>query len=151
VIGMGMCQEKNGLFFIGLKDAVYVDLRFRSGAIRQAAAKAEQGGAPAYLYLFNWRPDNALGASHGMELPFMFNNVQNMREMTGGSDRAYAFQEKVSDAWLAFIKTGNPNNPGMPQWEPYSAENGFTMVLDDTCHGERHMDDALLEFGQPRR
>ena len=134
-----------------LKDAVYVDLNFRSGAVRQAAAKAEQGGAPAYLYLFNWRPDNALGASHGMELPFMFNNVQNMREMTGGTDRAYKFQETVSDIWLSFIKTGNPGIQGIPAWEPYSAENGFTMVLDDECRGVRHLDDTLLSFGGPRR
>ena len=132
-----------------LKDAVYMDLRFRSGAINQAAAKARQGGAPAYLYLFTWMPtENVLGASHGMELPFMFNNVQNMREMTGGSDRAYRFQQTVSDIWLSFIKTGNPNVKGIPTWEPYSEENGFTMVLDDVCRGVSHLDDDLINFGR---
>ena len=132
-----------------LKDAVYADFNFRGGAVRQAAAKARQGGAPAYLYLFTWMPkENVLGASHGMELPFMFNNVQNMREMTGGTDRAYKFQETVSDIWLSFIKTGDPNIPGIPTWEPYSEENGFTMILDDVCHGARHHDDALINFGR---
>ncbi|MCR4824638.1 MAG: carboxylesterase family protein [Bacteroidales bacterium] len=127
-----------------LKDAVYADLNFRSGAVRQAAAKARQGGAPAYLYLFTWMPaENALGASHGMELPFMFNNVQNMREMTGGTDRAYKFQETVSDIWLSFIKTGTP---GLAEWEPYSEENGLTMILDDKCRAARHHDDELLGF-----
>ncbi|MBQ9399954.1 MAG: carboxylesterase/lipase family protein [Bacteroidales bacterium] len=130
-----------------LKHAVYADLNFRGGAVRQAAAKAAQGGAPAYLYLFTWMPEeNVLGASHGMELPFMFNNVQNMREMTGGSDRAYRFQEKVSDIWLSFIKTGDPNLKGIPAWEPYSSENGFTMILDDEFRAARHHDDALLSF-----
>lgn len=129
-----------------LKHAVYADFNFRSGAIRQAAAKAVQGGAPAYLYLFTWMPDNALGASHGMELPFMFNNVAVMREMTGGTDRAYKFQEKVSDIWLSFIKTGNPNCKGIPAWEPYSAENGFTMILDDECYPALHHDAELLNF-----
>jgi len=131
-----------------LKDAVYADFNFRGGAVRQAAAKARQGGAPAYLYLFTWMPENALGASHGMELPFMFNNVQNMREMTGGSDRAYKFQETVSDIWLSFIKTGDPNIKGIPVWEPYSEENGFTMILDDVCREARHHDDALINFGR---
>ena len=132
-----------------LKDAVYADLNFRSGAVHQAAAKARQGGAPAYLYLFTWKPtENVLGASHGMELPFMFNNVQNMREMTGGTDRAYQFQKTVSDIWLSFIRTGNPNIKGIPVWEPYSEENGFTMILDDVCRAARHHDDALLGFGR---
>ena len=132
-----------------LKDAVYADLNFRSGAVLQAAAKARQGGAPAYLYLFCWMPrGNVLGASHGMELPFMFNNVQNMREMTGGTDRAYRFQQTVSDIWLSFIRTGDPNIKGIPAWEPYSEENGFTMILDDTCRPALHHDDALLGFGR---
>nr|MCR4824015.1 carboxylesterase family protein [Bacteroidales bacterium] len=91
-----------------------------------------------------WMPaENALGASHGMELPFMFNNVQNMREMTGGSDRAYRFQETVSNIWLSFIKNGNP---GISAWEPYSEENGLTMILDDECRAARHHDDELLGF-----
>ena len=78
----------------------------------------------------------------------MFNNVQNMREMTGGSDRAYKFQQTVSDIWLSFIKTGNPNVKGIPTWEAYSEENGFTMVLDDVCRGVSHLDDALINFGR---
>ncbi len=133
-----------------LKDAVYADLGFRSGAIRQAAAKSRLGAAPAYLYLFCWMPqENVLGASHGMELPFMFNNVQNMREMTGGTDRAYRFQETITDIWLSFIRTGDPNIKGIPVWEPYSEENGFTMILDDRCRPALHHDEALLKFGTP--
>ena len=97
------------------KEMTYVDTGFRAGAVKQAAAKAAQGGAPAYLYLFTWKPEsNALGASHGMELPFMLHNVSLQREMTGASDRAYKFERLISSIWLAFIKTGNPNTKGVP-------------------------------------
>ena len=127
--------------------ALYVDLRFRRGAVNQAAGRASQGAAPAYLYLFTWKPEtNALGASHGMELPFMANNVSLMREMTGGTERAYKFQEIISDIWIAFIKTGNPNVKGIPAWPAYTEENGATMVLDDNCVVRGHLDDALLEL-----
>ena len=125
--------------------ALYVDLGFRRGAVNQAAGRARQGAAPAYLYLFTWKPEtNVLGASHGMELPFMSNNVSLMREMTGGTARAYRFQETVSDIWLAFIKTGDPNVKGIPSWPAYTEENGATMVLDDKCVLRGHLDDALL-------
>ena len=81
-----------------------------------------------------------------MELPFMANNVSLMREMTGGTERAYKFQEIISDIWIAFIKTGNPNVKGIPAWPAYTEENGATMVLDDNCVVRGHLDDALLEL-----
>ena len=89
---------------------LYVDTRSRVGAINQAAAKSRQGKAPAFLYHFLWSPENnVLGASHGMELPFMFNNVAVQREMTGSSESAYKLQDIVSNYWIAFIKNGDPN------------------------------------------
>lgn len=130
------------------KEMLYADLGFRSGAVKQAAIKSAQDGANAYLYLFTWKPEsNALGASHGMELPFMFNNVAVMREMTGSSERAYKFEDIVSSAWISFIKTGNPNTEGMPNWEPYNTETGPTMILDDVCRLEYNHDKELIEYG----
>lgn len=131
------------------KEMTYVDTGFRAGAVRQAAAKAEQGGAPAYLYLFTWKPEsNALGASHGMELPFMLHNVSLQREMTGASTRAYRFEKLISNIWLSFIKTGNPNVKGLPKWEPYNADTGVTMILDDRCEPRQHHDKELMELSR---
>lgn len=127
------------------KEATYVDTWSRANAIKQASAKYAEGGADVYLYLFTWAPDlNALGASHGMELPFMFNNVSLQREMTGGNDRAYAMQDIVSDLWLSFIKTGKPTASGCPEWPAFTPQNGATMILDDVCELRSHHDDAIL-------
>ena len=110
------------------------DQMFRNGAIQQATIKSQQGGAPAYLYLFNWKPvGNTLGACHGMELAFMFNNVGLQPEMNGATKEAYALADKMSSAWIAFIKTGNPNTKGLPQWESFNAETRPTMVFDNKC------------------
>ena len=132
------------------KEMLYADLGFRSGAVKQAAVKSAQGGANAYLYLFTWKPEsNALGASHGMELPFMFNNVSLQREMTGASEKAYKFEDLVSSSWISFIKTGDPNVKGMPVWEPYNTETGVTMILDNECKVEYNHDKELMEFATP--
>ncbi|MBQ7683557.1 MAG: carboxylesterase/lipase family protein, partial [Bacteroidaceae bacterium] len=131
------------------KEMTYVDTGFRAGAVRQAAAKAAQGGAPAYLYLFTWKPEsNALGASHGMELPFMLHNVSLQREMTGASPAAYKFEQLVSSIWLAFIKTGNPNTKGLPEWEPYNEQTGVTMILDNKCEPRQHHDRELMQMSR---
>lgn len=129
------------------KEMTYIDTNSRGGAVRQAAAKSRQGGAPAYLYLFTWKPEsNALGASHGMELPFMLHNVSLQREMTGASPEAYRFEKLISDIWLAFIKTGNPNTPAIPEWKPYDEQTGITMILDNTCYPLSHHDKELLDL-----
>ncbi|MCR5179906.1 MAG: carboxylesterase family protein [Bacteroidaceae bacterium] len=131
------------------KEMTYVDTGFRAGAVKQAAAKSAQGGAPAYLYLFTWKPEsNALGASHGMELPFMLHNVSLQREMTGASPAAYAFEKKISSIWLAFIKTGNPNVEGVPTWQPYNEETGVTMILDNECYPVQHHDRELMQMSR---
>ncbi|MBQ3877137.1 MAG: carboxylesterase/lipase family protein [Prevotella sp.] len=131
------------------KEMTYVDTGFRAGAVRQAAAKAAQGGAPAYLYLFTWKPEsNALGASHGMELPFMLHNVSLQREMTGASPAAYRFEKLISNIWLSFIKTGNPNVKGLPKWEPYNEETGVTMILDNKCYPLQHHDRELMQMSR---
>lgn len=114
-----------------------VDERARQGVIAQATAKAAQGAAPAYVYHFEWQSevnDSALAACHGMELPFMFNNVASQREMTGGTRKAYKMADVVSSAWIQFIKTGNPNTKKLPEWEPFNAASEATMVLDNKSH-----------------
>lgn len=118
----------NEFDFVGGKE----DTMFRDGAIRQAQGKAKQGAADVYLYMFNWKPvGNTLGACHGMELPFMFNNIELQPEMTGATEEAYKLADKMSSAWIEFIRTGNPNVKGLPKWEPFDGEHQATMVFDN--------------------
>lgn len=131
------------------KAMLYMDFNFRRRARQQAEIKSLQNAAKAYYYEFTWKPENnALGASHGMELPFMFNNVAVQREMTGSSESAYRLQEIVSNYWLAFIRTGNPNVKGQTEWEAYDAENGPCMILDNVCEIRYNHDKVLLELAQ---
>ena len=36
----------------------------------------------------------------------------------------------MSDALLAFARTGDPNRAGLPRWTPYSLEHRETMIMD---------------------
>lgn len=127
-----------------LQDVLYTDLFLRKKAVDMADAKSAIG-SDVYVYLFAWKPvSNSLGAVHGMEMPFMFNNVIAQREMTGGTAEAMALGEKVSSAWIAFMKTGDPNVKGLPRWEKYTKDNGYTMVFDNECSIVRNHDRDLL-------
>ncbi|MEO7414025.1 MAG: carboxylesterase family protein [Opitutaceae bacterium] len=121
----------------------------RTNVVKQAAVKSSQDGAPAYVYLFEWQSpvnDGSLGACHGMELPFMFNNIAMARSMTGGGADAYALADKMSSAWISFVKTGNPNCRELPQWAPYTQEKGATMVFNNKSEVRFNHDKAVIDL-----
>jgi para-nitrobenzyl esterase len=106
----------------------------RQAAIAQAAAKAAQGKASAYLYWFTWQTPVLNGrprAFHCAELPFVFDNTDRCESMTGGGADARALAASVSEAWIQFARSGDPNHPRMPRWEPFSAELKQTMIFDN--------------------
>ena len=52
---------------------------------------------------------------------------------TGGGKRARALSEKMSDALLQFMATGDPNTESLLQWPAYTLENDEPMILNDVC------------------
>ena len=105
----------------------------RKGAIETANAKAVQK-APVYLAWFGWQPplfDNRMRAFHCLDICFWFANTDLMLTHTGGGKRPRTLSDKMSRSLLQFMKTGNPNGGGLPQWEAYTPEKGVTMILDD--------------------
>ncbi|MBN2174211.1 MAG: carboxylesterase/lipase family protein [Bacteroidales bacterium] len=121
----------------------------RNIALDQASIKVAQGGAPVYVYLFEWQSpvnDGSLGAAHGMELPFMFSNIALARRLTGGGEDAYELADKISSAWINFVKTGDPNCKKLPKWPEHTPEKGGTMVFDNKCQVKYKFDQSLVEL-----
>ena len=91
-------------------------------AQQQAADRSAAGCAPVYWYQFTWESpvlDGALGSTHCMEIPFVFDNVVLHRTLTGGGADAAELGHRISHLWTSFAKTGVPQAEGIPQWEPY--------------------------------
>lgn len=124
------------------------DFTYRPGAIRFSNEKSALKAAPVYLYLFDWQSpvmDGKYKAVHCMEIPFVFNNIARCEEMTGGTKEAYILSEKMSQAWINFARSGNPNHKGLPNWPAYNASNTATMHFDNTCKVMPQHDGELLE------
>jgi para-nitrobenzyl esterase len=108
----------------------------RAAAIEQCTRKAAQNAAPAYLYWFTWQTpvlDGRPHAFHCAELPFVFNNAERCETMTGGGPEAIELAHRMSDAWVRFARTGNPNGAGLPNWPAFNTDRRATMVFDNHC------------------
>lgn len=108
---------------------------FRSASIRTAERKASGSTVPVYMYLLTWQSDY-LGylfkACHGLDIPFIF-DIANSIPLTGERPDKHELTRAMSEAWLAFVRDGDPNHPGIPEWVPYTSKNRATMIFDVPC------------------
>jgi para-nitrobenzyl esterase len=49
-----------------------------------------------------------------------------------GADRQ-ALADKMSQTWVAFARSGNPNHTGLPHWDPFNADQRATMMFNTEC------------------
>jgi para-nitrobenzyl esterase len=112
------------------------DATFRAGVLTEAERKADQGAASAYMYYFTWKSpvrDGKLRTFHTLEIPFVFDNVDLATAMTGSGQERYALADKISSAWVAFARTGNPSHKGLPKWPAFDTKQRATMILSNEC------------------
>jgi para-nitrobenzyl esterase len=128
------------------------DLFFAEPA-RFFAGVMAAGGQPAWLYRFSYVPESKrakqAGAPHASEVPFVFDTFGATHSDATTQDRQMARQ--VSDYWIAFARTGNPNGEGRPVWPAYSAQ--ADELLEMTNEGpvaRKNLDKKRLDYLQTR-
>ena len=138
-----------------IADAVATASRFRIPATRLCEAQLPHQPR-TFLYQFDWESParrGALGACHGLEVPFVWGTVGNNGNprFTGTGPEADQLSRHMMDAWLAFAKTGDPSHPGIGAWPTYSTSDRQTMIFGRRCGAEaapfeeeRAIWDALL-------
>lgn len=52
---------------------------------------------------------------------------------------------EVSEAWIHFARTGDPNHAGLPHWAPLTAETNATMIFDNKCELRNNYDKSLQD------
>ena len=110
------------------------DNRFGAAAMKAAERRAALGRAPAYLYYWTWESPLEGGkyrAEHTIDIAFAYDNVQASRLSAGAPD-AQALADKVSEAFIAFFRTGDPNTAKshLPHWPKFDAKDRPTLVLN---------------------
>jgi carboxylesterase 2/para-nitrobenzyl esterase len=109
--------------------ALQTDWYWRIPAVRLADAHA-QGAAPTYMYEFAWRSPQfggQLGASHSLEIAFVFDTLGRATEPLLGPNPPQALASAMHAAWVAFATSGDPG------WPHYGLARRKTMHFDTTC------------------
>ncbi|MDB5026202.1 MAG: carboxylesterase [Mucilaginibacter sp.] len=95
-----------------------------------ADLQAQTGGKPVYCYLFgklrpamvkedpktpNQMPEPYAGASHASEIEYALGNLPSNKVYAWTPDD-YKVSAAMENYFANFIKTGNPNGTGLPEW-----------------------------------
>ncbi len=117
------------------------------GSVDIAEKKAQQNGAPVYLYNFGYKSDAKIpgtdypmGTPHAMDISFKFNNVVPPKEgeqprmgFGGSGSDAITASHNFAALWTSFARTGKPALDGAPEWPAYNLKERPTMRIDAEC------------------
>lgn len=134
-----------------LADMLGIDSNIRTLTLATADDKsAVISGAPIYVYLLTWVSDfdkDGSGCYHSLDIPLVFNNPYDERyQVKDGDPKAASIADRMSNLWVSFARNGKPCSEGVPEWEPYTKENGATLILDNECIIKHNFDRELEDF-----
>ncbi|MEM8897466.1 MAG: carboxylesterase family protein [Bacteroidota bacterium] len=100
-----------------------------------AWAKWQQKTGKSKVFLYNFHrdlPGNSngrdFGAFHSGEIPYAYDNLHMLDRPWTDIDHRIA--DMMSDYWVNFMSSGDPNASDLPKWEPYDPVEELVMIFD---------------------
>ncbi|MGY4538666.1 para-nitrobenzyl esterase [Mucilaginibacter sp. UYNi724] len=129
--------------------AISRDQTFGTQNYTWAKVQSAKSKAKVYLYRFTRRLPatedfKKYGAFHTGEVAYVFNNLKFLNRPFEQVDHELA--NTISQYWVNFVKTGNPNGYHLPLWPAYNSTATKTMYLSEAPVGKSLADKAALEF-----
>jgi len=124
------------------------DATARKNAIIQGERRAALGAAPTWMYIWAWATpafDGKFGAVHGHDVDASF-HIARSNMVGSGRAEGRLMADRLAGAWVAFAKTGDPNNEALPHWPPYEPGARSTMIFDTHTRVENDPRRAFREL-----
>ena len=105
------------------------------GALIEAEARA-RAGTPVHMYQLDWPSsleDGRFRAAHTLDIPLVFDNTAEPAALSGDGADARALAAAMSEAFIAFARTGRPDNRAIPTWPAYTLPGRATLIVDRPC------------------
>jgi len=106
------------------------------GTWRWSDMQSRTGGKPVYRYFFSRVRPGANGAVHASEIEYALGNLERNKEFKWTPDD-FKISAAMQEYFANFIKTGDPNGKGLPEWPAVKpGEAAQVMRLDVNPHAE---------------
>ena len=115
---------------------IVTDGLFRCSGLKVLDARANSRPMHGYQFEVTSRLlEGALGATHCMDLPFTFANISRWGPAPFIQGLPSDVIERVSSAlhtaWIRFVREGDPNHGGIPQWRPFKSDDRAILFVGD--------------------
>jgi para-nitrobenzyl esterase len=131
------------------------DLEIVQGSWRWIEAQKTHGRSDIFRYQFDYAPHTSEGlfgdrsspeggAFHACEIIYVFDNLDAFPRRTTKDDVRVAVL--TSSYWVNFIKTGNPNGPGLPPWPNFRHPGAALLAIGAQAHARSEDDRERHEF-----
>jgi para-nitrobenzyl esterase len=144
--------------------AEYLSLLLKAQAVdRPAEMFSDQRRQPVFVYRFDWDElapvfwldDIPAGATHGLDVPFVFGHARlgaeffQLRLLDAHNPRFHELSRRMMSYWAEFARSGDPGSGRdgeLPRWLPWQAQAGNrrSMLLDAIARGGVRLCDEHL-------
>lgn len=127
--------------------ASLVDCMVRRPTVEFCRQRVEAGGTETYNFLFahETKYKGGLLSTHADELAFVFHNVEYIGAMFAG-EQTWKIQDEIFCSFMAFARTGNPNNDKITPWEKVTREKANCFVFSKAPGNRVAHDRELMEL-----
>lgn len=110
---------------------------------------AKYNNKNSFLYQFNHEPADKpnfpnYGAFHTSEVPFALHNLHTWERPWREID--FEIEEKMTNYWVNFAKTGNPNGKGLPTWPKYENQKRAILSIDKNIESKTGLMKKEFDF-----
>jgi para-nitrobenzyl esterase len=104
-----------------------------------AKLQSQTGHSKVFYYFFDQHPDYpasstmfGYGSPHAQDVSYVFQHLEASDPNISQSD--VSISKAMGDYWINFVKSGDPNGAGLPQWSSFTNNRPMVMYFDKTPH-----------------
>jgi para-nitrobenzyl esterase len=114
-----------------------------------ASEQNKNSSFKTFLYQFTRKPPatgerKRFGAYHTAEIGYALHNLDSIQRAWEPID--LRLEKELSSYWVQFVKTGDPNQSGLPAWGNFSNENPTCIIFGDSTLTKYLPEKNVLDF-----